>query len=731
MRLNRYLPAVIALISISTTLLLWHRLVSWERSNLRHDVEEKIAAFRDDSKDHVVFRVTAFERMARRLERSGGPSKTSWEQDADLYIRDYESIESIELSGLQGHESWVVPARSVVSNNPADTAKSEAMLKAKGTGHAALSSPLDMPSGEKGFYACIPLNLNDGETGYITVAFKSRVIFKSVFQAMRHLEIEHYAVAVSDGKKLLYESLAAELDNSEFTTELALPLYGTKWRLRMGLNPAYLSVVRSPLPSIALSLGFIWSVVLTSAVYFAQAARRKGRDLESANLRLKHEIIEREEADKKVVRSNRLYSVLSKVDEAIVRIREPETLFREACRICVEEGQFIMAWVGMKDPETRLIKPVAYWGVEDGYLETIRVSSAAEPPEGRGPTGSAVREGRYFVCADIENDPKMELWRDSALKRGYRSSASFPLFLGDHCVGALTLYASEPYFFDEPLLNLLHSLTADLSFALESAEAEKNRRIAEVELAEYREHLEDLVEARTSELTAVNKELEAFTYSASHDLQEPLRIVSGYVQLLARRYKGKLDSDADEFIAYAVDGATRMQKLISDLLSYSRVGRKTEFSTIDTEECVRSAIKNLKSAIDESGATVSFTHLPKIEASAQLTNLFTNLIGNAIKYRGEARPLIRITAERIGRSWQFSVTDNGIGIEPRHHERIFVLFQRLHAMDEYPGTGIGLSLCKKIVENHGGRIWVESTPGEGSTFYFNIPDRKEGKHAKN
>lgn len=251
------------------------------------------------------------------------------------------------------------------------------------------------------------------------------------------------------------------------------------------------------------------------------------------------------------------------------------------------------------------------------------------------------------------------------------------------------------------------------------------RKRAERELVTALASLEQRVEQRTAELAARNAELERFAYVASHDLQEPLRVVSGYVHLLAKRYEKQLDAEAVEFIGFAVSAVNRMQELIDDLLTCSRVGRgPAEPEFVDAEECVDRSLQNLRRTIEEAEAEIVRGPLPRVAGTlSELTQLFQNLIGNAIKYRGEGRPLIEIAARPEDRYWVFSVRDNGIGIEPRYSERIFGLFQRLHRSEDYQGTGVGLALCKKIVEQHGGRIWVESEPNMGSTFLFTLPKR--------
>ena len=251
------------------------------------------------------------------------------------------------------------------------------------------------------------------------------------------------------------------------------------------------------------------------------------------------------------------------------------------------------------------------------------------------------------------------------------------------------------------------------------------RALQEKRLLRLRRDAEDDLAKKVEELARSNAELEQFAYVASHDLQEPLRMVASYTQLLAERYRGRLDDDADKFIGYAIEGALRMQTLVRDLLAFSRVGRAGDTrESVDCNAVWEDVLQSLNSAIQESGAAVTRGALPIVWANrTQLAQILQNLIGNAIKFRGQETPAIHVEAEQAGQQWLFSVIDNGIGIAPDQVENIFVIFQRLHTRAEYPGNGIGLAICKRIVEHWGGKIWVEPHPGPGSIFKFTLPLR--------
>ncbi|MGC2552350.1 MAG: ATP-binding protein [Candidatus Sulfotelmatobacter sp.] len=330
-------------------------------------------------------------------------------------------------------------------------------------------------------------------------------------------------------------------------------------------------------------------------------------------------------------------------------------------------------------------------------------------------------------CPDIVlADFNLPSWTGmAALDVLRREGLDIPMILVSGAVGDMTAVdcikrGATDYVLKDGLARLPEAVRR----ALEERQLRQSRRQAEEDLAR-----------KVEELARSNADLEQFAYIASHDLQEPLRMVTAYTQLLAERYRGKLDAEADKFIGYASEGAMRMQVLIQDLLAFSRVGRaESSDANIDCNGVMEEVLQTLSAAVQESGAVISYSQLPQIQGDrTQLGQVFQNLIANAIKFRGKEPPKISVLAENKDDQWWFEVSDNGIGIPPENAGHVFEVFYRLHARSEYPGNGIGLAICKKIIERCGGRIWVESQSGSGSHFKFTLPvhGSGEGKGAVN
>lgn len=365
---------------------------------------------------------------------------------------------------------------------------------------------------------------------------------------------------------------------------------------------------------------------------------------------------------------------------------------------------------------------VAYCTVNPaGHLHVTHVVAPDDMPDHRGLQSDLTRAPEYlgalargepFVCADIREDMRLAPIRPELEAGSCNAIVNWPLRHSKGLRGLICLDSATPHDWSSHERKTLEDLANYLDMVLNEAHAQAARAQAQHALLE-----------KARDLERSNSELEQFAYVASHDLQEPLRMVAGYTQLLARRYRGQLDEEADQFIEYAVQGVTRMQQLIQDLLSYSRVeSHGAEFQLVEAAHPLDWALLNLESAIEESGARITCESLPTVRGDrTQLGQLFQNLIGNAIKFRGSEPLEIVVRARRQGREWVFEVQDNGIGIEPEYRDRVFQIFQRLHPPSEYEGTGIGLAVCQRIVERHEGHIWVESTPGEGSTFFFTLP----------
>jgi PAS domain S-box-containing protein len=397
-------------------------------------------------------------------------------------------------------------------------------------------------------------------------------------------------------------------------------------------------------------------------------------------------------------RARRLEALRAEVSGVLSREDAPERLMQACAEAIVRHLKMLplaQLWTWSREARALLLEGNA------GLIAAASAQPSRLEP-GQFLIGAVAQSRQPLLVNDVLGDSRLRS-RPWAQALGLVSFMGSPLLVRGQLVGVLAVFGQHAL--EEETLATLSTVADAIAQGLE-------RRRAELSLQEH-----------ARELARSNEELQQFAYVASHDLQEPLRMVASYTQLLARRYKGKLDADADEFIHYAVDGVNRMQRLIQDLLAYSRVGtRGHEFKPLDSGHALGKAIANLKTLVDESGAAVVHGKLPQVMADeTQLIQLFQNLVGNALKFRGPSQPRVVVDAERQGNEWRFTVEDNGIGIEPQYFERIFIIFQRLHGKEEYAGTGIGLAICKKIVERHGGRIGLDSQPGQGTTFWFTLP----------
>ncbi|MGH6841968.1 MAG: sensor histidine kinase, partial [Methylocella sp.] len=359
------------------------------------------------------------------------------------------------------------------------------------------------------------------------------------------------------------------------------------------------------------------------------------------------------------------------------------------------------------EPDTQIYRVAAHLGYLDAANIERHHSKVDDGATGRLTAQMLTSEGPV-VEHNVQECEGLRTFKHE----GVRSAVAVPVRTDNAILGVLQLGSRASHGLESEELKWLEAAGSLIGIAVQKFQLFDGLKRAK----------EDLKES-VEELARSNTELEQFAYVASHDLQEPLRMITGYTSLLARRYRGKLDKDADEFIGFAVDGANRMQAMINDLLAYSRIGSQgKEFAPTDSELIFDRTLVGLQVAIEESGAKVTRDPLPTVTGDAiQLGRLFQNLISNAIKYRNGNTPVVHVSCRQCDHDWLFSINDNGIGIALQHLERIFQIFQRLHTDNQYQGTGIGLASCKKIVERHGGKIWVESEPGKGSTFFFTIP----------
>ena len=417
--------------------------------------------------------------------------------------------------------------------------------------------------------------------------------------------------------------------------------------------------------------------------------------------------------EEEIEKSARFYKLINKANEIILYSSSEIEIFSKFCSLIVDDENIIFSWVGVPKIDVNKMNPVVSFGKEEGYLDIVSKISIDNIPSGNGPSGKAFREGKSYYSNDIANDPNMVLWKDEAIKRGYSSSISLPIILNNSPHALIALYASKPFYFNVQEIEVLERVAENMSFAVQN-----------IFNAKIKKETAKQLQLKTNELIIKNEVLDRFNYIAAHDLQEPLRVCVNFLQLFEKNYNHLVDDTGQLYIQYAVKNVLRMKVLIYDLMMFSKIGKEEiEMVKVDMNEIMKEEILLFQNQLlQKDGSIKVMNELPVIKAvRSQMLQIMQNLIGNAFKFKGENNPEIIISSDESSSEWIFCVKDNGIGIDPVYAEKIFEVFQRLHLKEEVEGTGIGLAICKKIVDQHKGKIWVESVLGEGASFKFSIP----------
>lgn len=465
---------------------------------------------------------------------------------------------------------------------------------------------------------------------------------------------------------------------------------------------------------------------------------------------LEREVASSQRSESRLVHLNRLYAFLSQVNQAIVHTQTREELFREICRVAVEHGEFVMAWMGIPDSDTGLIKPICYSGHEAGYLKVVRLFFSGKPDSPAPPRTLDLAKTASRVLNFTETDPGLFIpWREDALRRGYHSCAVLLVKVGDKVCNVFAVYASEGGFFDQQTLHLLDEVTSDISFALHTMDQEEQRAVAENEVRRLNRDLEERVLERTSQLAQANSRLATqndelarasrmkseFLARMSHEFRTPLNSIIGFTDLLAEQGEGRLPEAYADYVQHVQRGAQHLLALVNDILDLSRIeaGRiellHENFAAADAVSEALSVTRPLAEAHRVELRTEVSPALMAFGDRTRFKQILYNLLSNALKFT-PAGGLAFVTAEPDYGEICFCVKDTGIGIAPEQQAVIFEEFTQvaptINGIKE--GAGLGLTITKRIVELHGGRIWVESTPGEGSRFCFTMPAARAAEH---
>jgi len=770
------LPVVAVLVAELFVLALWRAL-----ENVEDDHVARLAALGTENAavhlaNDAAQRLFSVNLLARALDREDPQAALdAWRVEAGRLLTSQPGFAAVYLLDAEGAVRESVPA--------AAASGWEAMAGQTGSGeHASVRDEIrayefdcvvDVRGADEdaGVLLLVSAYRQEREpAGYVVAVLNGRRWLNNL---LPNLPLGLNLVVYEGGRLLYQHSGAVRLRDSHLAGVARAQFANASLEVHGWPNPDIVARKHSELPKFSLAVGSITAVLLGLTLFFAQTSRFRARQAEKVNRELQAAIRVREEAEKRfrlLVESSPDAVVITDGDDRIILVNamaervfrcprheqlshsfaeniqeEHREDYRQAHAACLvgpaeQTSRALFAMCLRRDREVfpaelamsalntdqglMVFNAVRDVTQQQSAQQTMRLQSAALESAANAivitdRSGNIVWVNPAFSRLTGYEAAEV-LGRSTRVLRSGRQAPEFyaqmweTVLSGKNWEGDIINRRKDgSEYFETMTITPVRDATGAVTHFIAIKQDVTERRRVESMLAE-----------RARELARSNAELQQFAHVASHDLQEPLRMVASYVQLLAKRYRGKLDQNADEFINFAVGGATRMQELLNALLEYSRVHTKAQpFGDVPLETCLRDALANLRLAVHDTAAVVTHDPLPRVQGDrTQLTQLFQNLLANAIKFRGEAAPRVHVGAERVEGKWKISVTDNGIGVEPQYAHRIFVIFQRLHQPGRYPGTGVGLAICKKIVERHGGEIGMTAAPTRGSVFFFTLPD---------
>ena len=708
----RWFSALAGVCSLSVTLCLWQSLATQEKQQIDRLITTTAQQLGDELSLELRSLVLPMRRNAWQWQDKSGIDRDEWEANLRGQLKDLHAYVAGGRVDEDMHTRWTVAFNTDNVRLPDDLAAHPvirlALAAAQRHKDVTLSVRLQLPGLESGVMVIAPTSSDDTPNGFVVGLLDISPFAKILDQAD-----EGFEYTVFDAKNRLLYSRGRTLPHldAKWGRNVQVTLLGTTFRIHVAPAQSTLLAEQSLVTAWILLAGIVVSVLLTMTIYFAQTSIDQTEALTASNDKLTLEINDRRSAEHQLQEAHRDLQMrglqLISMTETAKSVNSAESLEDAVCITSMHTRSIIgthLAFVCCREDDD--------WGQAIRSLNLSEKYAAGTSydmiPHAQGLYSYTCEQNEpvRLSAAELDMHPRWHGYDATADLPKMRGWLAAPLIAhdGDNLgfIQVSDKYQGEFTEEDEIVLIQLAQLA---STAIEMQIARRN------------------LELQAEELTRSNTELEQFAYVASHDLQEPLRKIIGFTDRLEEKYKDQFDHKANRYLHYINDGAGRMQQLIKDLLALSRVGRLgRKFEVTDCRDVVAQAVDNLEATIAEHSGKVIFDELPVVMGDAtQLTQLFQNLIGNAIKFHGDEPPVVTVSAEDIGTEWQIKVRDNGIGIDPKFTDRIFVIFQRLHTRTEYPGTGIGLAICKKIVERHSGRIRVEAGSEGGSTFYFTIP----------